>query len=338
MGSSQFAMGATRDFFQTSGVGPTPSRSAVLKVLSQESFRAQNFCGTRLVCSWDAGWRSLLLRGYSGQPEAEEVTTLETPDHLIVLVTAGSCHIESHHAGRWHGASYRPGHLGMTAPEHASRLRWRSRTPHLTLHLHLSSGTLGAVAAELRPGASTSALLPNLLSQTDPVIASTMRALERALYSGAPDLYAETAAHFLSAHLLIHHNQMPEPREYSWRDPALRQVDSFLREHLSKPVSLGQLAHVAELGTFQLLRAAKTAWGETPLRRLTRLRMERAKGLLEQGQLPIIDVAHECGYSNPSHFATAFRRHVGVKPTEFRQKSGFAAISRSLRKSASDSV
>ncbi len=150
-------------------------------MLSQESLHAhEGLCGTQTSCSWIIGWRSLLLRGYVDSPEVEDLTTTATTDHLIVLVTAGSCKIESYDRGQWRSTSYRPGHLGMTSPGQVARLRWKSNKPHHTLHLHLPSGTIKTVAEELVAGASYLTMLPNLLSQTDPFIAATMLALENA--------------------------------------------------------------------------------------------------------------------------------------------------------------
>lgn len=289
-------------------------------MLSEPSLRAhENLCGTLISCTYALGWRSLLLRGYVDPPVAEEVTTAATPDHLIVLVTAGACAIESHGGGRWHRASYRPGNLGMTAPGQQARLRWASEQPHSTLHLHLPAQVVQAVAAELTP--SSRAELPNLLSQTDPVIVPLMLALEGAARQGAPDLYAESAAQFLAAHLLARHARTPAPEHHRWRSHALQQADRFLREHLSEPVSLGELARAVGLSPFQFLRAARAVWGETPLRRLTRLRMELAQDLLRQGLLPVSEIAFKCGYGNPSHFATAFRRQVGLTPGRYRHET-----------------
>lgn len=288
-------------------------------MISDESLHAhKSLSGTQTSCSWIAGWRSLLLRSYVDPLEVEDLTTTATTDHLIVLVTAGACEIESYDRGQWRSASYRPGHLGMTSPGQVARLRWKSKKPHHTLHLHLPSETIETVTEELAVGASYS--MPNLLSQTDPVMSSIMLTLESALQNGAPDLYAETAAQFLAVHLLTRHDRRQIPRCNHKREPALRKADAFMREHLSEPVTLSQLADAAGLNSFQLLRAAKAIWGETPLRRLTRLRMEIAKRLLDQGDLPIIEIAIECGYSNPSHFATAFRRQVGVTPIEYRRR------------------
>lgn len=187
-------------------------------MLSRASLHAhESLRGTQISCSWISDWRSLLLRGYIDPPEVEDLTTAATPDHLIVLVTAGVCEIESYEGGRWRSASYCPGHLGMTSPGQTARLRWKSNKPHCNLQLHLPSGTIKTVAEELVGGASYSLMLPNLLSQTDPVIATIMLTLESAVQNGAPDLYAETAVHFLAVHLLTHHARMQEPRRDHWR-------------------------------------------------------------------------------------------------------------------------
>jgi AraC family transcriptional regulator len=59
-------------------------------------------------------------------------------------------------------------------------------------------------------------------------------------------------------------------------------------------------------------------YGETPIRRLTRMRMEAARRHLQANQEPVWAIAFLCGYDNPSHFSTAFRRIVGVSPSAYR--------------------
>jgi AraC family transcriptional regulator len=68
-----------------------------------------------------------------------------------------------------------------------------------------------------------------------------------------------------------------------------------------------------------LVRLFKQAHGETPFRRLTRLRMEEAQRRLRRGRESVTEITFECGYENPAHFASAFRRLVGVTPSRYRQ-------------------
>jgi len=98
-----------------------------------------------------------------------------------------------------------------------------------------------------------------------------------------------------------------------------RRVEAFLRENLGERVTLASIAQEARLGRFQLLRLFKEAYGETPYRRLTRMRMAEACRQLLQSRKSVTEIAVLCGYGNPAHFTTAFRRVVGVSPNVYRR-------------------
>ena len=65
----------------------------------------------------------------------------------------------------------------------------------------------------------------------------------------------------------------PPLRARRREDQRLRRADAYLRSQLAEPISLSCLAQVAGLSRFHLLRLFKIAYGETPLKRLTRLRI-----------------------------------------------------------------
>jgi AraC family transcriptional regulator len=146
-----------------------------------------------------------------------------------------------------------------------------------------------------------------------------MLALATAMAEGAPDLYAETAAEFLAAHLLISHGHRRASPPPSREDARLRRVDAFMRENLAAPLSLTALAEVACISRFHFLRLFKQTYGETPLKRLTRLRMEEARERLG-GQQSIAEIAFASGYENSAHFAVAFRKVFGVAPSVYRRE------------------
>jgi AraC family transcriptional regulator len=271
-------------------------------------------------CSWKRGWRSLLLRTYEDPSEVEDFTTPATNDHLIVLVTGGSCEIEVQYANGWKRALQRRGSVSMTAPGDSATLRWRGAMCHSTLQLHLPEATIRQIEWDLRGKDNLPLSLGNRLASSDPLIERVMLDLAAALREGAPDLYADTAAHLLAAHLLTRFEKARPPSYLDAGDRRLRRVDAFMRENLVAPLSLGALAKEAGISSFHLLRMFKQAYGETPLKRLTRFRMERAKWLLRRSAEPITTIAFQCGYENSAHFATAFRRQAGVSPSAFRRQ------------------
>jgi AraC family transcriptional regulator len=269
--------------------------------------------------SWRIGWRSLLLRAYVDPPLADEFNTPPTADHLIVLVTEGVCDIEGRYHGRWRKAHYSAGSLGMTAPGEEVSLRWSGSTQHKTLQLHLPPDVIDDALGELSRANQKRPEMPHRLLAVDPMIEQAMLGLAGAMAANAPDLYAETAANFLAMHLVVRHGDcrvaLPPARD----DRRLRRVEAFMRENLGAPLSLADMAREAGVSRFHLLRIFKNAYGETPLRSLTRIRMEEAQRRLEQGGESIGQIAFACGYGNPGHFAAAFRRVVGVAPGAWRR-------------------
>ncbi len=270
-------------------------------------------------CSWKVGWRSLLVRAYDDPPEVDEFKTAATNDQCIVLVTKGSCQIESFRNGTWHRADQYPGTIGMIPPNEVANLRWRGSERHSTLQLHLPSKVITDVAANFRDD-NLHVGMPSCLAERDPTIAAIIFSLQRAALAGAPDLYAETAAHFLAAHLLTHYCQITGRPAPGLHRGALRHVDAYMRAHLSEPHSLGSLAETAGISQYQLLRAASAAWRETPIKHLTRLRMEHGRHLLLSSHRTVAEIAVDCGYENRPHFATAFKRHFAVTPSDLRKR------------------
>lgn len=280
----------------------------------------QRLPGVMTACSWRAGWRSLLLRAYDEPGTVEEFTTAPTSDQLIVLVTGGGCVIEVRRREGWHQADYKAGSLGMTVAGEEATLRWRNGLPTSTLQLHLPSQTIRSAAEALLGRDPQQIEMPNALASQDQAVQHVMLMLQAAMSSGTPDMYAETAADFLAMHLLWRHTGLIASAVSGQEEARLRRVNVFMHENLSSPVSLEALAREAGLSRFHLLRLFKAAHGETPFRRLTRLRMEQARALLNKGSETVTQIALQCGYDNPSHFASAFRREVGVSPTAYRRQ------------------
>jgi AraC family transcriptional regulator len=260
---------------------------------------------TMLSDSFEAGWRALLLRAYKDAPEAQ-FTTPPTMDHLIVLVTEGSCEIEGNFRGKWHGAAYRAGTIAMTAPGEEVTLRWQGTTRHSTLQVHIPAATIRGALEQLAPDNPQVKLLPHGISYDDPLIRSVVLNLADAMRSGAPDIYAESAAEYLAAHMVLRYGGRTPPRLSSRDFPRVRRVRDYMQANLSTDLSLEVLAGLAYMSRFHLIRVFRQAYGETPLRFLTRLRMEHACQRLVRGSDPVAIIASDCGYPNPTHFAAAF--------------------------------
>ena len=98
----------------------------------------------------------------------------------------------------------------------------------------------------------------------------------------------------------------------------LRRVLEFMREHLDTALPIVQLAKVAALSPSQFIRAFRKATGQSPHRYLINLRLDKARELLEQTELSVLEVGMQSGFEQASHFATVFRRRMGMSPRVWR--------------------
>lgn len=281
------------------------------------SLDAHSYLRARMsACSFAAGWRSLLLRAYDDAADAEAFTTPATEDHLIVLVTRGQCKVEGLYRGRWQSANYGVGSIGMTAPGEEVTLRWRDQPAHSTLQLHLPAETIRACADEMFGGRALA--MPNSLEYQDALLQNLLTSLAEALQQGYPDLYAESAAQFITTHLLVRHAGIREPNEPLRDLNRMRRVHEYMRAHMGDPLTLQELAKIACVSRFHLIRMFKQVYGRTPHQHLLRLRIEAAARRLRGNGDDIAKVASDCGFGSPAHFAAAFRKHMGVTPSLYR--------------------
>lgn len=272
--------------------------------------------------SWDAGWRSLLVRRFIQRPSVDVVVPASA-EQKITLLLHGQKDTAVRHGGRWRHAGIGAGSLSMTAAGRPTRIRWTatSAVPLVHLSVHLPPAVMQRAAIELW-GEADPARMPDALDTADPVLPRLLPALLQAAVAGESDLYAESAAEFLAVHLLIHHGRRPAAPGPRAGDGRVRQAQAYLHDHVTSAVSLAELAAEVGLSRYHLLRLFLEHTGQTPSRYLTRLRMQRARDLLEHGTADISAIAATCGYADASPFARAFRRDVGCSPAAYRRSMG----------------
>jgi AraC-like DNA-binding protein len=100
----------------------------------------------------------------------------------------------------------------------------------------------------------------------------------------------------------------------------LCRARDLLRDCLAEPVALADAAAEAGLSPWHFLRLFRQAFGETPHRFLTRLRIDRARDLLTVSGRSVTDNCFDVGFSSLGSFSTLFARHVGASPAAFRRR------------------
>ena len=100
-----------------------------------------------------------------------------------------------------------------------------------------------------------------------------------------------------------------------------RLVLDYIECHLSREVTLSELARIAGLSLHHFARMFKRTVGAAPHRYVLERRVERAKGMLRNARISLVDISLSTGFSSQSHFTSTFRRLVGATPTEFQAGS-----------------
>src|SRR6516225_4829382 len=97
-----------------------------------------------------------------------------------------------------------------------------------------------------------------------------------------------------------------------------RRVLDYIETHLSRHLTLGELARIAGLSLHHFARMFKRTVGMAPHRYVLERRLERAKGMLCSTGTSLVEISLSTGFSSQSHFTSTFRRLVGPTPTEFQ--------------------
>jgi AraC-like DNA-binding protein len=96
----------------------------------------------------------------------------------------------------------------------------------------------------------------------------------------------------------------------------IERVRGLLIHRLDEPPTLTELARSAGISETKLKGEFRTRFGTSVFAYLRRARMERAQSLLEERRFNVSEVAMRVGYANPSKFAAAFRRELGMSPSD----------------------
>ena len=146
--------------------------------------------------------------------------------------------------------------------------------------------------------------------------------LETGCLSGR--LYGESLAVALVAHLLSKYSaHVPDSHNHSAGLPAykLRRVVEYINDNLTEDLTLAEIACVAGMNPHYFSRAFRQSTGTPPHRYVINCRVEKAKRLLADDELPLVEVGLTVGFQNQSHFTTLFHKLTGVTPKAYRDET-----------------
>ncbi len=97
----------------------------------------------------------------------------------------------------------------------------------------------------------------------------------------------------------------------------IRQAKSLLIEKMATPPTLKELAVEINLSEYRLKEGFKNIYGKSVFQFLNDYRLDTARQMLSSGKHKVNDAAYQIGYTNPSHFISAFKKKFGVTPKKY---------------------
>ena len=113
------------------------------------------------------------------------------------------------------------------------------------------------------------------------------------------------------------------PTRIGVRHPKLSQVIQMMESNIEEPISPSILARDVGMSTRQLERLFRRYLNRSPKRYYMELRLQKARNLLMQTDMSVINVALACGFASPSHFSKCYRAHYNTTP--YRERGAQAA-------------
>jgi transcriptional regulator GlxA family with amidase domain len=106
------------------------------------------------------------------------------------------------------------------------------------------------------------------------------------------------------------------------REDRMGELQLWILDRLDEDLPLERLAAAAAMSPRHFSRRFKAELGVTPAAYVARVRLEEARRRLESGAHSLKDVARTCGFADEQNLRRAFRKHVGVAPSEYRERFG----------------
>lgn len=154
----------------------------------------------------------------------------------------------------------------------------------------------------------------------DVQMARWLRALFIALENADHSLEAESRFCLTLAQLIQRFGGQPVyTRKNGHEHRAVRKVREYIHAHYADAISLAQLSEHVHFSRYYLLHTFRDAIGMPPYQYLESVRVRQAQQLLMAGE-PLVEVAHQVGFSSQSHFTRRFKQIIGVPPGAYARQ------------------
>ena len=250
-------------------------------------------------------------------PVGEPYVQVEDGHVLGMMLRPGSIEVGLQRSAM-RRVTFQTGEMGFF-PRHMER--WVGTGHQERLLLRISDAALRAA----REGISGAVELGHWCKMVDVRLGALVKAVNAERISGFPSgrLFLDSIEQAIAAALVDAYagrSRSERPLRGGLAPARLRRVKELVHAKMEDELTLIEMAQAAELSPAHFSRIFRKSTGETPHQFVLRQRVERAKEMLSEAEMRVLDVAMACGFKTQQHFARVFRRVCGASPTDYRSE------------------
>lgn len=132
-------------------------------------------------------------------------------------------------------------------------------------------------------------------------------------------LYIKSSLLYILATLSAHGLFMPSEKNFDKRVETIKTALTYIKSNYHEKIYISDLARQVNLNEQYFCRLFKKAIGCSPVEYINEYRIKQAKRLLEESDLPVMEICLECGFNNQGNFLQEFRRRTGTTPLQYRK-------------------
>ncbi|MBB3181346.1 helix-turn-helix domain-containing protein [Variovorax sp. Sphag1AA] len=265
----------------------------------------------------EPGWDDVALRGVSCDPTS---VYMHLRNHTVIAYVDGTPRVTRRFGGREIAARVAPGELAFKDCGTGSEWSWDR--PSSAIQVYLSPHLMDRVVADIHgPNAGPWRLRDCVQARDDEVLGLVHSiAREATARDAGASLMMKSLALQLAVRLVRRHAEpAPQTPARTGFDMARRRkITSFIASNLAHPLPVAMLASQENLSVDRFTRLFRDTFDCSPHQHVLKLRLQRARELLEQPSRSVAEIAWETGFADQSHLTRSFKRHFGEPPSQWR--------------------
>lgn len=256
------------------------------------------------VCAWKTPW----IRGFELPANDDLVLAFHREGHCDVRALTESGPSAEHSA---------PGQITSIPAGFDRRFRVAGEVSFETIHI--PSTRIHAVA---KRNGVTNASPDFRFAFRDAFVGACIDAMSGEALMPGPK--SEEFIHSVTDSLVLHllrSSKGSHPPGTPRASAPVERTRALIDASLSEGLTLEELAEEAGVSRSHFARRFRAETGVSPHRYQSIQRVEKAKAMLRESQMSLVDIAIELGFCSQSHFTQVFRAHAGMTPRRFREMS-----------------